>query len=73
MSQKPVVTSASKVMVGHYQEQVSVRTGPLPEASELVAYNQVIPNGADRIMKLAESQTQHLPWQKPSRDITLDC
>jgi uncharacterized membrane protein len=43
-----------------YEERVSVvRSGPLPEASQLAAYNQVIPNGADRIMKMAEDQAAH--------------
>lgn len=37
----------------------SVRSGPLPEPSELAVYNQIIPNGADRIMKMAEAQTAH--------------
>lgn len=37
----------------------SVRSAPLPEPSELAIYNQIIPNGADRIMKLAEAQTAH--------------
>jgi uncharacterized membrane protein len=37
----------------------SVRSAPLPEPSELAAYNQIIPNGADRIMKMAEAQTAH--------------
>ncbi|HEY1716940.1 MAG TPA: DUF2335 domain-containing protein [Verrucomicrobiae bacterium] len=37
----------------------SVRSAPLPEPSELAAYSQIIPNGADRIMKMAEAQTAH--------------
>lgn len=35
------------------------RSGPLPLPSELAAYDQIIPNGADRIMKMAEAQTVH--------------
>lgn len=49
----------SQVTVGHYQQQVSVRSGPLPDPAELAAYNQIIPNGADRIMKMAEDQSVH--------------
>lgn len=49
----------SQVMIGHYQEQVSVRSGPLPDPTELAVYNQIIPNGADRIMKMAEDQLAH--------------
>lgn len=44
------------------QEEISVRSvrvAPLPEPSELAAYNSIIPNGADRIMKMAESQSAH--------------
>jgi uncharacterized membrane protein len=36
-----------------------MRSSPLPDPSELAAYNQVIPNGADRIMKMAEAQSSH--------------
>lgn len=49
-------------VITHYQEQVSVRSvrsGPLPAPEELAAYNQIIPQGADRIMKMAEQQTTH--------------
>ena len=35
------------------------RSGPLPAPAELAAYNQIIPNGADRVMKLAEMQASH--------------
>src|SRR5438477_9646871 len=40
-------------------EQFTVRVGPLPDPSELAAYNATIPNGADRIMKMAEAQSAH--------------
>jgi uncharacterized membrane protein len=39
--------------------QVSYRSGLLPEPTELAAYNAIIPNGADRIMKMAEAQSAH--------------
>lgn len=35
------------------------RSAPLPPPSELAAYNEIIPQGADRIMKMAEAQTTH--------------
>ncbi len=35
------------------------RVAPLPLPSELAAYNDVIPQGADRIMKMAEAQSAH--------------
>lgn len=33
--------------------------GPLPDPETLLEYNKIIPNGADRIMKMAETQLQH--------------
>jgi uncharacterized membrane protein len=36
----------------HYQ-------GPIPPPEDIAAYNQSIPNGADRIMKMAEDQSRH--------------
>ena len=32
---------------------------PLPDAETLIKYNSVIPDGADRIMKMAEKQQHH--------------
>jgi uncharacterized membrane protein len=34
-------------------------SGPLPPAETLIQYNSVIPNGADRIMIMAEKQQDH--------------
>lgn len=34
-------------------------SGPLPSAETLIQYNSVIPNGADRIMIMAEKQQNH--------------
>jgi len=33
--------------------------GPIPHPEILAVYNQIIPDGADRILKLAESETAH--------------
>jgi hypothetical protein len=41
------------------QTRISYRSGILPEPNELAAYNAIIPNGADRIMKMAEAQSAH--------------
>src|SRR3954471_19352404 len=41
------------------QESIRFRSGPLPDPADLAAYNAVIPNGADRIMKMAEAQSTH--------------
>lgn len=39
--------------------QEKTHFGPLPDSESLVEYNSVIPNGADRIMNMAEKQQQH--------------
>lgn len=39
--------------------QQKSHSGPLPDADTLIKYNTVIPNGADRIMKMAENQQNH--------------
>ncbi len=41
------------------QSQSVHRSGPLPSPEDLEHYNEVIPNGADRIMKMAENQLEH--------------
>lgn len=41
------------------QIRVSQHQGPLPAPEQLEAYNQLIPNGAERIMAMAEKQLQH--------------
>lgn len=39
--------------------QEKMHSGPLPDAETLERYDNVIPNGADRIMKMAETQQSH--------------
>lgn len=39
--------------------QEKSHSGPLPDAETLIKYNSVIPNGADRIMQMAEKQQDH--------------
>jgi uncharacterized membrane protein len=41
------------------RHEFSMRSSPLPDAAELAAYNQIIPAGADRILKMAEAQSAH--------------
>jgi len=47
----------SLVVTTVFQEKMHV--GPLPASETLVEYDQVIPNGADRIMIMAEKQQNH--------------
>jgi uncharacterized membrane protein len=37
----------------------SIRIGPLPPPEELAAYNQIIPDGANRMMTMVERQSAH--------------
>ncbi|MGO2103477.1 MAG: DUF2335 domain-containing protein [Psychroflexus halocasei] len=39
--------------------QEKSHSGPLPDAETLVRYDSVIPEGAYRIMKMAENQQNH--------------
>ena len=39
--------------------QEKSHSGPLPDAETLERYNSIIPNGADRIMQMAENQQNH--------------
>jgi uncharacterized membrane protein len=41
------------------RHEFSMRSSPLPDPAELAAYNQIIPAGADRILKMAEAQSAH--------------
>ena len=50
-----ILKSVSITMI---QEERS-HSGPLPDAETLIKYNSVIPEGADRIMKMAEKQQEH--------------
>ena len=36
-----------------------VHSGPLPDVETLNGYNQIIPNGAERLMQQVEKQSQH--------------
>lgn len=42
----------SRSVSRHYQ-------GPIPEPEDLARFNEIIPNGADRIMRMAEEQARH--------------
>lgn len=48
-----------KKIMSYCAEISTFHSGPLPPASELQRYNEIIPNGADRIMKMAEDQSRH--------------
>lgn len=41
------------------QQEVTVRSAPLPEPSELRGYEEVLPGAADRIVSMAEGFADH--------------
>lgn len=48
------------VRIAMYEHQVYA--GPLPPASELARYEEILPGAADRILKMAEDQGQGRRW-----------
>ncbi len=40
-------------------QQLEITTGPIPSPAVLQQYNQVIPNAAERIIQMAEKQSDH--------------
>ncbi len=53
----PVVASATAI---------KYHSGPLPEASELEAYEHILPGAADRIFNLVEAQAKHRQEEEKS-------
>lgn len=49
---KPRVLKVQQEMETHYE-------GPIPSPPTLAAFNEIIPNGADRIMRMAENDQAH--------------
>lgn len=41
------------------ERKITAHRGPLPQWEDLEKYGQIIPNGADRIMAMAEKQQDH--------------
>ena len=61
-----VNTSKKKEILEAFTESVGImlsieksHSGPLPDPETLKEYGEIIPNGAERIMKMAESQSTH--------------
>src|SRR5512133_1016795 len=52
-----MVTSAVSSVT--FQQSTSVYSGPIPSPEMLDEYNKIMPNGADRIMSMAEEQSRH--------------
>lgn len=53
----PSRTNQNSVAITH--QEAHFYKGPLPPAEEIERYNNIIPDGANRIMVMAENQAQH--------------
>ncbi len=53
-TQRPQQTRAPKLI-----QSIQAFSGPLPSPETLAKYSEIIPNGAERIMKMAEDQARH--------------
>lgn len=51
--------SSSKVPRGNLQDKVLYYSAPLPPAAELQRYDVIVPGAGDRIIKMAEKQSDH--------------
>ncbi|WGE69884.1 hypothetical protein NYR78_03015 [Actinobacillus equuli subsp. haemolyticus] len=67
-------TPEIKAVMVHHQK---IHSGPLPPAEDIVLYNQSIPNGGDRLMRMAEksldiaekTQTAEIELRKEGQNI----
>lgn len=61
-SKKPIRTSQNQPNQATQQSQSIVSaqwSGPLPAPADLLAFNQIIQNGAERIMQMTELEQKH--------------
>lgn len=56
---KGVPEPRKKQILQLFAVKITSHSGPLPIPEDLSEYNNIIPNGADRIMAMAEKQQQH--------------
>ena len=58
MSKKPIVPQKSKKEVSTMM-QLEAFSGPLPSPQMLAEYNTVVPDGAERLLRIFEQQVTH--------------
>lgn len=51
--------AAVKQIIAQQIREFSTFSGPLPPPEAVEHYNKIIPNGADRLLKMVESQSEH--------------
>lgn len=49
----------SKSTLQQTRQQLSIHSGPLPSPEQLLRYNDAVPDAADRIIRMAETQLEH--------------
>lgn len=57
MANKP--HSDSRKQVPHTQQRIEQFSGPIPSPDVLARYNEIVPNAAERILVMAESDATH--------------
>lgn len=56
---RPITTKASAASITTTQTTFAQYAGPIPDPENLAKYNEIIPDAANRILKMAESQASH--------------
>jgi len=59
LSDVEVVEEIKKEVLISIENSESIHSGPIPSPEALQKYNEIIPEGAHRIMKMAENQSEH--------------
>ena len=70
MSKKPIVPQKSKKEVSTMM-QLEAFSGPLPSPQMLAEYNTVVPDGAERLLRIFEQQVTHR-MELDNKEIELD-
>lgn len=52
------VASAKQII--HHHQQTFQHSGPLPDPASLDRYNQIVPDAAERIIRMAEQNAEHI-------------
>jgi uncharacterized membrane protein len=55
----PLQSSETAVFAQKTELSYSVHSGPLPPPEDLAKYNMIVPDAAERILRMAEKQQAH--------------
>lgn len=56
---KGIPKGKQQQLIGVFKQTLKRHSGPIPSPETIAQYDQIIPNGADRIMTMAEKQQSH--------------